>query len=149
MNFRRYLVLAGMVIFSSVGDVLLSHGMKNIGAISIANWMQVIPAVFTPWIALGILSLLAYFAMYAAALSWADLTFVVPATSLGYVVIALLSQYFLHEDVTWLRWLGIALVSSGVGVVAFGPALTHTQKVKTGKQEVIRAPYAAVERSNG
>ena len=69
MNFRRYLVLAGMVIFSSVGDVLLSHGMKSIGAISLSNWMQVVPAVFTPWISLGILSLLGYFAMYAAALS--------------------------------------------------------------------------------
>ena len=124
MTFRRYLVLAAMVVFGSVGDVCLSRGMKSIGAISFAHSLQLIPAVFNPWVMLGIAFLLVFFASYSAALSWADLTYVVPSTSLGYVVIALLSQFFLHEHVTLTRWLGILLVSAGVGIVAGGPSLT-------------------------
>ena len=125
MTFRRYLALAAMVVFGSVGDVCLSRGMKSIGAISFAHALQLIPAVFNPWVMLGIAFLLVFFASYSAALSWADLTYVVPSTSLGYVVIALLSQFFLHEHVTLTRWLGIFLVSAGVGIVAGGPSLTR------------------------
>ena len=124
MKPRHFLVLAGMVVFSSVGDILLSRGMKGIGAVSLSHGLQLIPAVFNPWVSLGILFLLGYFVSYASALSWADLTFVVPATSFGYVLIALLSQLFLGENVTVVRWLGILLVSAGVGVVARSPHLT-------------------------
>jgi len=58
------------------------------------------------------------------ALSWADLTYVLPATSLGYVLLALIARFLLHEQVTTTRWLGIALISAGVGFVTQGPALT-------------------------
>ena len=71
MNFRRYLVLAAMVVFGAVGDVCLSRGMKSIGAISLAHWPQLIPAVFNPWVALGIAFLLVFFVSYSTALSWA------------------------------------------------------------------------------
>ena len=73
----------------------------------------------------GIFFLLVFFASYLTALSWADLTFVLPATALGYVVVALLGKFVLHEDVSATRWLGIALVSAGVGFVARGPSLTE------------------------
>jgi drug/metabolite transporter (DMT)-like permease len=125
VNLRRTLVLAGMVVFSSIGDVCLAHGMKAIGSITLAHWAQLIPAVFNPWVTLGIVFLLGFFATYATALSWADLTYVLPATSLSYVLIALLSQWLLHENVTPGRWLGILLVTAGVGLVARGPSYTH------------------------
>ena len=124
MSFRKCLVLAGIVVFGAVGDVTLSHGMKRLGAVSAQHWTQPITAVFTPWVALGILFLLIFFASYLTSLSWADLTFVLPAASLGYVLVALLSVWLLHENVTLMRWLGILLVSSGVGIVTRGPALT-------------------------
>jgi drug/metabolite transporter (DMT)-like permease len=59
------------------------------------------------------------------ALSWADLTYVLPATSLGYVLLALVARFVLHEHVSPLRWLGIALITGGVGFVAGGPSLTE------------------------
>ena len=58
------------------------------------------------------------------ALSWADLTYVLPATSFGYVLVALIARFALHEHITPLRWVGIALIACGVGFVAGGPALT-------------------------
>jgi drug/metabolite transporter (DMT)-like permease len=127
LTFRKYLVLAGVTVFAAAGDSVLSHGMKQIGSISLDHLQGVILAVLNPWVAVGILLLLAFFASYMNALSWADLTYVLPATSLGYVLLALVAKFVLHEQVSPLRWLGIALISGGVGFVAGGPALTSHQ----------------------
>jgi drug/metabolite transporter (DMT)-like permease len=124
LTFRKYLVLAGVTVFAAAGDSMLSHGMKQAGSISIHHLQGVILAILNPWVAVGILLLLAFFASYMNALSWADLTYVLPATSLGYVLLALVAKFALHEQVSPLRWLGIALISGGVGFVAGGPALT-------------------------
>ncbi len=103
---------------------MLSHGMKQAGSISLNHLQSVVFAVLNPWVAIGILLLLAFFATYMTALSWADLTYVLPATSLGYVVLALVARFVLHEHVSPLRWLGIALITGGVGFIAGGPEIT-------------------------
>ena len=125
-----------MIFFNAFGDVTLSHGMKRMGAIHADRLTDVLRAVLTPWVVLGILLLLCFFACYLAALSWADLSYVIPATALGYVLIALLSQWLLGETVTLTRWAGIALVGGGVFFLARGPALTVPDKS--------REPAAAV-----
>jgi len=125
VNFRKYLVLAGVTVFAAAGDSMLSHGMKQTGSISLNHLQGVIFAVLNPWVAIGILLLLAFFATYMTALSWADLTYVLPATSLGYVLLALVARFVLHEHVSPLRWLGVALITGGVGFVAGGPSLTE------------------------
>jgi drug/metabolite transporter (DMT)-like permease len=125
VNLRKYLVLAGVTIFAPVGDSLLSYGMKQVGNISLRDLPKLLLAISNPWIALGILLLLGFFASYMTALSWADLTYVLPASSLGYVLLAFIAKFALHERVTLMRWLGIALVSSGVGFVTSGPELTR------------------------
>jgi drug/metabolite transporter (DMT)-like permease len=129
MTFRKYLVLAGVTVFAAAGDSMLSHGMKEIGSISLDHIQGVIWAVLNPWVAIGILLLLAFFATYMTALSWADLTYVLPATSLGYVILALVARFVLHEHVSPMRWVGIVLITSGVGFVAGGPEITvHRQE---------------------
>jgi drug/metabolite transporter (DMT)-like permease len=59
------------------------------------------------------------------ALSWADLTYVLPASSLGYVLLALIARFALHEHISLMRWLGIAMVSGGVAFVTSGPEVTR------------------------
>jgi drug/metabolite transporter (DMT)-like permease len=130
LTFRKYLVLAGVSVFAAAGDSMLSYGMKQVGSISLHHLQGVILAVLNPWVAVGIALLLAFFATYMNALSWADLTYVLPATSLGYVLLALIARFLLHEQVSSSRWLGIALISGGVGFVAGGPALTHSHDHK-------------------
>jgi drug/metabolite transporter (DMT)-like permease len=124
VTFRKYLVLAGVAVFGSVGDSLLARGMKEIGNISISHLQSLMVAVRNPWVVSGIFLLFAFFAAYMTALSWADLTYVLPATSIGYVLLALIAKLVLHEQVTPARWLGILLITAGVGFVAGGPALT-------------------------
>lgn len=98
--------------------------MQDVGQISIHHLQSVFLAITNPWVATGILFLLAFFAAYMTALSWADLTYVLPATSVGYVLLALIAKFLLHEHVSPARWLGILLISAGVGFVAGGPSLT-------------------------
>ena len=120
------MVLAAVALTASCGDVCLKIGMQQIGEISISRWSSLLFAVTNPWIALGVLFLLGFFGSYLTALSWADLTYVLPATSLGYVIVALLSKFFLHEQISPMRWAGILLISLGVGFVTRGPSLTNT-----------------------
>ena len=136
MTARKYLVLAGVTLFAAAGDSLLSHGMKQVGSISLHNVTTLILAILNPSVAFGILLLLAFFASYTTALSWADLTYVLPATSLGYVILALIARFALHEHISLLRWLGIALISSGVGFVAGGPPLTQHDHAATLEQQL-------------
>jgi drug/metabolite transporter (DMT)-like permease len=77
---------------------------------------------------LGIICLAGFFYSYLTALSWADLTYVLPATAFGYVVTAFLSRFFLHEAVSPWRWAGVLLITCGVGLVARGPSLTERRK---------------------
>jgi drug/metabolite transporter (DMT)-like permease len=125
MTLRKYLILAGVALFGALGDVSLSYGMKRVGAITLDRWTDAITALANPWVTLGIVLLLAFFAAYLTALSWADLTYVLPATAIGYVVVALLSVWLLNETVSVMRWIGVLLVSAGVGFVAGGPENTH------------------------
>ena len=125
MSFRKYLVLAGVSLFSAVGDTLLARGMKETGSISLQHLSSIFLVVLHPGVALGIFFLFAFFACYLTALSWADLTYVLPATSLSYVLVALVARFWLHENVSLSRWLGVVLISLGVGFVTQGPALTH------------------------
>ena len=125
MSFRKYLVLAGVSLFSAVGDSLLARGMKETGSISLHDLSSIFLVVLHPGIALGIFFLFAFFACYLTALSWADLTYVLPATSLSYVLLTLVARFWLHEHVSLSRWLGVLLISLGVGFVTQGPALTH------------------------
>jgi drug/metabolite transporter (DMT)-like permease len=122
---RQYAILGSVALCAPLGDTFLSRGMTQLGPISLAHPGSLIAAVFTPWIALGIALLIGFFASYLTALSWADLTFVLPATAFGNVIVALLSRFWLHEPISLQRWAGIALITVGVGFVANGPSLTE------------------------
>ena len=124
MTLRKYLVLAVVTLASAFGDTALAVGMKRLGPVPINHPDALLAALRTPWIVTGILLLLVWIACYMTALSWADLTFVLPATSLGYVAVAILSRFWLHEQISLSRWLGIGLITAGVGFVTQGPSFT-------------------------
>src|SRR5271165_349742 len=104
--------------------------MRDFGPVTTANWHQLFGFVLSPWVLTGIGLLVLFFCSYLSALSWADLTYVLPATALSYVLMALLAEIFLNEHVTVARWLGIALITAGVGFVASGPAVTPAANPK-------------------
>src|SRR5436305_11571112 len=126
---QRYLILLAVMLTASVGDTLLSHGMSQIGPVDFHHLDRLWQALFNPFVASGIVLLIGFFASYMTALSWADLTFVMPATAFGNVVVALISRFMLHEHLSPSRWVGILLLTSAVGFVANTPARTHRDEV--------------------
>jgi drug/metabolite transporter (DMT)-like permease len=130
LTLRRWLILVAVMLGASVGDALLGIGMKQIGPVSIHHLGTLFVALKSPWIITGIVVLLGFMASYMTALSWADITFVLPATAFGNVVVTLLSKFWLHEHISTSRWLGIALIVVGVGFVANGPSRTEHAPVE-------------------
>jgi drug/metabolite transporter (DMT)-like permease len=135
VKFKKLFIYLAIACCNGTGDVLLKRGMDNLGEIHLNHWTHIFNAFIDPWIILGILFLAGFFYSYLTALSWADLTFVLPASAFGYVVTAFLSRFFLHETVSAWRWAGILLITCGVGLVAGGPSLTerHTKDTALGK----------------
>src|SRR5881409_1563631 len=118
---KTYALLASMVFFSSLGNVLLSRGMKQTGEIvdfSPAALANTFVKTFTNGsIWLGILSLLVFFASYLLLLSWADFSYVQPASAIGYTLVAVLGYFVLGEFISPTRWTGVLLICAGVLLV--------------------------------
>jgi drug/metabolite transporter (DMT)-like permease len=121
LHLKTFLLILVMVIAGPLGNVLLSKGMKQTGAL--AWWPPaealhtIIRVIGTGSVWLGIASLLTFFLANILVLSWADYSFVQPASSLGYGVSAMLGYFMLGEPVSPLRWAGIAIICLGVFVV--------------------------------
>ncbi|PYS53002.1 MAG: hypothetical protein DMG13_14210 [Acidobacteria bacterium] len=118
---KTYALLAALVLFSSLGNVLLSKGMKQIGEI-LDYSPAALPPVFlrtftngTIW--LGIASLLVFFACYLLLLSWADFSYVQPVSAIGYAAVAVLSYFMLGEIISPTRWIGVFFICAGVALV--------------------------------
>jgi drug/metabolite transporter (DMT)-like permease len=121
---RTWCAIAAIVLSSTAGDVLLSRAMRQIGHVG-ELWRRqglraVLKAIVThPSFLLAIFFMAVSFFGLLTALSWADVSLVVPATaSLTYVTNALAARLFLHERVDRRRWLSALLVCAGVAVLA-------------------------------
>jgi len=122
LRLKTFLMILVMVVTGPLGNVLLGKGMKHIGAIVIWPPSQLfhtgLKVFASTSIWLGISSLILFFVSYMLVLSWADYSFVQPASSLAYGVVALLGYWILGETVSPLRWAGIAVICLGVFVIS-------------------------------
>ncbi len=126
-HFKTYLLILLMVIFGPLGNVLLGKGMKRIGPVNIraAEALDLLSRVLTSGtIWLGIASLITFFVAYMLVLSWADYSYVQPASSVAYGMVALLAHFVLREVVTPMRWVGVVIICLGVVVVGQTPPRT-------------------------
>jgi drug/metabolite transporter (DMT)-like permease len=107
-----------VVLSNAVGNLLLSWGLKNDPGELGLSPLDYIAALFNPWVIGGILLLILWLLSRMALLSWADLSYVLPVTAMGYVASLLLARVFLHEHVTPQRWMGTVFIVLGIAVVA-------------------------------
>ena len=121
----QYLILLAITLTAPIGDALLARGMREVGTVDLHHLTLLWRALFNPSVDIGIILLIGFFATYTAALSWADLSFISPATALSYVITALMGHILLGEHLPLTRWLGIALIVCAVGFVAGGPSRTE------------------------
>jgi drug/metabolite transporter (DMT)-like permease len=67
------------------------------------------------WMGVGLMAL-SFFA-FIMVLSWAEVSFVVPATAANYIAGAFGARFLLKERVSRARWAGVLLVAAGVALV--------------------------------
>jgi hypothetical protein len=119
---RTALYLSIVVLGTTGGEVAVTHAMKRIGEVrsfAIRPLLRFLGcALGERWFWLGIGLLAVSFFSLLALLSWADVSFVIPASALSYVAGALGAKLLLGEHVTPLRWAGILLVTAGVALVS-------------------------------
>jgi drug/metabolite transporter (DMT)-like permease len=121
LHLKTAILIVIMVSVAPLGDIFLRKGMEQVGPMP--GWapdrlFDFFFAAFTSatvWIGIGLL--LAFFVAYMLVLSWADYSYVLPASSISTLVVALLAHFALHETVRPLRWAGVGLVCLGVFVV--------------------------------
>jgi drug/metabolite transporter (DMT)-like permease len=119
---KTALALSIIILTSSLGDVLIAKGMKQVGEISTLRLRALVligkRMVCNAAFLLGLLCLATGFGAFLAVLSWADLSFIVPATSLSFVVSTLGAKWLLQERINRLRWIGILCVCVGVALLS-------------------------------
>ncbi|MCL4492368.1 MAG: DMT family transporter [Nitrospirae bacterium] len=119
---RTFVVILLATLCAAIGEALLSYGMKRTGEIRLeepSQWLDlVLSVVRSPYVFIGVVFLGIFFFFYLAALSWADLSFVMPLTALSYIFAAALAKFVLKEDVSWYRWVGTVIIAVGIVFVA-------------------------------
>src|SRR5579872_2867226 len=129
-------ICAVVVVLSNVfGNFFLKRGMPA----ELPTPLDYITALFQPWVALGVVLLILWMMSRMALLSWADLSYVLPVTSIGYVLVAIVGKVLLHEEITDRRWAGIALIMAGVALVGGGTSPQTTQAAREPQAEIVEA----------
>jgi drug/metabolite transporter (DMT)-like permease len=124
---KTALTLIVAITSQALGNVYLTKAMKAITSTGSGTNDFVSTAMHTasnPMVWLGTALLLVFFLLYSAALSWADLSFVLPATAFGYVLNVAAGHYFLNEAVSPARWAGSVVITMGVILVSRSSART-------------------------
>jgi drug/metabolite transporter (DMT)-like permease len=114
----KTIVLTLVTVFANViGNFSLSRGMRGTDAAVFSSPAGYIEVLFNPWVAAGVCLLLLWMLSQMLLLSWADLSYVLPVTSIGYVLTAIAGRFFLNEQISLARWAGVLLIVGGVAVV--------------------------------
>jgi uncharacterized membrane protein len=119
---QTLLLAVAVILLNAVGNLSLTWGLRHIAETMGFNPLDYVRAMINPFVAGGIGLLILWLLTRMALMSWADLTFVLPVTSIGYVLVAFLGHFMLHEPVSFQRWLGTFFIFVGAMLVG---ATTH------------------------
>jgi len=126
---KTAVLLTVVVLANALGNTLLGRGMREVGDISSYSPVDLftsgVAAMANPWVLSGVALLIVFFVAHALVLSWADLSYVLLVTAIGYVLVAALSYLFLDEQISTQRWLGTLVITAGVALVGSTPVSTR------------------------
>ena len=121
---KTVLVVAFATLMAAVGEAFIARGMKQMGDVSASGargWLSGLAMFAQPQVVLGILFTIVFFVLFSYALSWADMSYVQPLTALSFVFGLLIAKFFLKEEVSAWRWIGVAVIVLGVLLVTRDP----------------------------
>ncbi len=121
MDAVTLLMIAVIVLSNAAGDVLITRGMKKMGEVSSFHPYHLFQlgrrVLHNRDFLMGVFCLAISFFAFISVLAWAEMSFVVPATSVVYVVTVLGAKFFLKEQIDKRRWAGTFLVCVGVVLI--------------------------------
>lgn len=116
------ILLVGLIL-EAVGVVFLSQGLHEIGEVKTVSFGEIgriiVRGAVNRNILLGILFEACFFGVLLYLLSQRDVSLIWPLTSLGFVITALAARMVRHEEVSALRWTGVAIIVIGAALVAW------------------------------
>ena len=120
------IVVLGMSV-EAVGVVFLTKGVREAGGmaqVSVMELLQLVGRIVTNKnVLLGTFLEAIFFVTLMWLLSKFDASLIWPLTSLGFVVTALAAKLILHEQVSWVRWMGVLLIMCGASLVSYSEQL--------------------------
>jgi drug/metabolite transporter (DMT)-like permease len=129
---KSFIFILSIVVMNVFGNVCLSHSMQQVGAVHplhpLAVLSLVLHIIVNPWFDLAVILLLTYTLLYMSALSWLDLSYLLPTTAFHYVITALLASQLLHEQISAMRWVGTSIITLGVLWVGLGDVKTDNKQ---------------------
>lgn len=121
---KSFIFITLIIVLNVLGNVCLSHSMQEVGQVHPLHPLEVLKlglhTILNPWFDLAIVLLIMYTLLYMSALSWLDLSYLLPMTAFHYVLTAFLASQFLHDQIAILRWLGTFTITLGVLIVGLG-----------------------------
>lgn len=122
MTLATAIVILIIVLSSSVGEVLIAKGMREVGEITTLRLTELLKIgwriLTNRYFFIGLVLMALSFFSFLAALSFADLSLVVPATAISFVIKTLGAKFFLKEKISRERLIGTILVCIGVALIS-------------------------------
>jgi|SRR5215471_10071002 uncharacterized membrane protein len=124
VDLKTKLLTLFVVATNVLGNVSMSWGMKHQNAELGLSPLAYIRLIFSPWVLLGTTLLILWLLSRMTLLGWADLSYVLPVTAIGYVLTAIMGKYFLGEEISTQGWAGTGLIVMGIILVGMTEANT-------------------------
>jgi drug/metabolite transporter (DMT)-like permease len=124
LRWKTRLFLAVVIISQPLGNLLLTLGMKHR---VLGSPLDYLGAIFSPYVATGIVLLIVWLLSRMALLSWADLSYVLPLTAVGYIITACMGRLVLNEQISTARWSGTLLIVAGTALVGLTDSRTSLE----------------------
>ena len=125
LRWKTRLFLALVIVCQPLGNLSLTIGMKHRALDSPLDYLA---AIFTPYVAVGIALLIVWLLSRMALLSWADLSYVLPLTAIGYIITAVVGRVVLNEQISASRWSGTVLIVAGTALVGMTDSRTSLEE---------------------
>src|SRR5271154_7304402 len=126
VDLKVKLLTVFVVLTNVIGNLAMAWGMKHQNADLGISPLAYIRLIFSPWVLLGTTLLIFWLLSRMTLLGWADLSYVLPVTSIGYVLNAVLGKIVFGEEISWQRWAGTAAIVVGIVLVGMTAANTTT-----------------------
>jgi len=116
------LAIVGMcIVLGIIGQLLIKKGMNVVGEVFLKDLLtpKIFTMIFQKYVFIGVFLYAVSSLLWMVAVSRGELSYLYPLIGAGYIFTAVLAWLLFKEHLTWIRFFGIMLISSGVFLVVF------------------------------